>query len=91
MAYTDDDLYEMSDEELAAAFKEAKANGVTVEDSEPEEFETDESDVEIDLEQPENEDSDDDASLETTEEDAKEETSEADEVESDDTTAYSPD
>ena len=86
MAYTDDDLYEMSDEELAAAFKEAKANGVTVEDSEPDEFETDESDVEIDLEQPENEDSDDDASLETTEEDAKEEASEAADVESDETT-----
>lgn len=55
MAFSDDDLYEMSDEELYKAFKDAK-----VEDNSPED---DLGGDELDLEQPEM-DSDDDASSE---------------------------
>lgn len=57
MAYTDEDLWEMSDEELAKAFKEAKAD-----DASPE-TEYEQEDVEeLDLEQPD-EDSDYETSL----------------------------
>lgn len=58
-ALTDQQLWEMSDEELEAAYREAKMNGVSVEDSVDESSDDDE---EINLEQPETDSDDDDAS-----------------------------
>lgn len=55
--FTDDQLWNMSDEDLDAAFAEAKMNGVTVSEQAPEE-------VEIDMEQPE-QDSIDEEEIET--------------------------
>lgn len=58
-ALTDEQLWEMSDEELEAAYREAKMGGASVEDLEESSDDTEE----IDLEQPEA-DSDDDTSSE---------------------------
>ena len=89
MAYTEEELWNMSDEELDAAFAEEKMNGGTAEEKAPEEeFDeevetTDEvdNDNEEVLEQPE-EDSDDDSSDEEEEEESEED-SETDEDELD--------
>lgn len=76
MAYTDEQLWAMSDEELDAAFAEEKVNGTTFDEEGPEE-EIDTEDEEV-LEQPE-EDSDDDTSSEEEEEVESDEDSEAEE------------
>lgn len=67
MAYTEEDLYEMSDEDLYKAFREAKADGASPD--------LDTEDDGIDLEQPD-EDSDDDASLDVEDDGETEDVSE---------------
>ena len=82
--YTDEQLFSMSDEELEAAFRTARANGVTAEESVSDFEEVEGSEEVVDLEQPVT-DSDDDTSseddvVETTEEDSKTEETEAEEA-----------
>ena len=93
MAFTDDELYDMSDEALEAAFKEAKSQEDSpdtdieneyddtmdvVEDEIDEEIDLDDSEEVVeDLEQPD-EDSDDDASLDDDDEEDSDEDSEDD-------------
>ncbi len=97
MAFTDEELYSMSDEELEAAFKGAVADGASLEDLVEEDVlpepsvdeevvtedieETKDEEVE-DLEQPE-EDSEDDTSSDEDDEDEDEEDSDEDEVDPD--------
>lgn len=86
-----EDLYDLSDEELEAAFKEAKASRDTVEQEEiaiEEEVVEDTTDDEIeddeeDLEQPDDEDSEDDSSLEEDDIEEDDEDSETDDDELD--------
>lgn len=82
MAYTEEELYEMSDEDLQKAFREAKADG---ESAGFDEVETEEVDDEVDLEQPD-EDSDDDASSDDEVEVDVDEESETDESDPDEET-----
>jgi len=90
MAFTDEQLYNMSDEELEAAFRDAVANGEVLEDiptddilvdEDIEEF-TEEIEQEVDELEQSVEDSDDDTSLDETEEEESDEDSE--ETEEDD-------
>lgn len=87
--YTDEQLFSMSDEELEAAFRTARANGATAEEAVSDFEDVDGSEEVVDLEQPVT-DSDDDTSSEddavkATEEDSKTEETEAEEaVETDD-------
>jgi hypothetical protein len=93
MAFTDEELYSMSDEELEAAFKEAKAEETSpethieneVNDTDLPEPEVDSVEEEVDdLEQPdEDEDSDDDTSSTDEDEEDSDEDSETDEDEED--------
>jgi len=90
MNYTDEELFNLSDEDLEKAFAEAKAQDTSPESdfeedvkddnsfNDDEEVEVEEDEEVDDLEQPD-EDSDDDTSSETDEEDESEEDSEADE------------
>lgn len=87
-----EELYDLSDEELEAAFKEAKSSLgneiVEVEQEEIEEVQDEldddtEDEIEEDLEQPEDTDSDDDASLDAEDETETEEDSENEEGELD--------
>ena len=94
---SDDALFEMSDEELEAAFKEAQAEEASPETEidgdtapeegtdgqEEEEFDDTEEVEEEDLEQPENQDSDDDGTEEEADEEAEEDSEEEESTDED--------